>query len=210
MAAFKGKAQKKQEELSQLEQLASQPDEEHQRKTDQINELIQEGQEQANLKRELEGQLKKAQEPIKQLKHQLKALNNQKKSEAKKLIAAQKRLDEARQQFMEQAGSKESEAARRAETLAQCEANLTECREKVDELKQAVHECYRGYEELEPEVKAAKERSTHAERKLADVKNTIENLQQKGDEFAMLGRNVKAVYTMVSWSLRPALLCDVL
>jgi hypothetical protein len=202
LESFQERAAKKQVELTQAEQTASQDDQKEQLDA-RMNELVQEAHEQAELKSELDKALKAAAAPLKALERQLAQLGRQKKDTELHVKAAQQRLQEARDQVLAQTGSAESEHKQNTAKLQKAEEQLASARSKMDELKHAKSEAFRAYEEMMPHVDQAKGQVTYVQSQLKRVHATLQSLQQgSGDEFALLGPRVKSLYVKVEAAKR--------
>ena len=194
---FEQKAAQKQEELTQAEEAANQPDDEVRAKEARIAELVAEAEEQAASKMEMEHELKEKLGPQRKKENQLKQVLKQKEATKKELAAARRRLQAVRDEILEQAGSAESEQARRAKELKDAEEQLAQAQTRADSLKEAVSVAFRQFEELEPHVKEARDKARQYKGRLEAAKNALRSLEQTGDEFALLGPRVKKVYSAV-------------
>lgn len=198
METFKEKAAAKELELEEFERTNSQPDEEQDARTARHAELIKEGQEQADLKKNLVAELKQMTAPYKETERQLKAAKKAVHDASRKLNAAKKRLQEARDQIAAKAGNAKSDEARRAAKLQKAEEEKATCEGKIEELTEVVSTSLQAREEIEPQLMDAKARAQKMTSRVEAAKSTVLSLQQSGDEFALLGRHVKALYMEVS------------
>ncbi|GKY99180.1 structural maintenance of chromosomes protein 6 [Mayamaea pseudoterrestris] len=190
------KAKKKMAELTQAEELASQPDTEHDRLTERIQELVREGQAATKAKRDLEDELREAEAPKKQLLRQLDRLKRARLDNGKKLSAAQKRLESKRKEILDNANN--SDEAKITALLQEKEAELANAKAQSDQLNESLNTSRREYEEAEPQVEQARAMVSNREEDLRRVSQRLEGLNRAdGDEFAALGRNVKKVFSQV-------------
>jgi ABC-type phosphate transport system auxiliary subunit len=111
MNSFIEKAARKQLELSQAEEAASEPSDDERTKRDRMEQLLLEAQEQTALKRNLETELKQVMLPSKTLERQLHNLRRQQATASNELVQAKHRLQDQRDQILAQSGSAESEDA---------------------------------------------------------------------------------------------------
>jgi chromosome segregation ATPase len=200
---FRDKAEKNKERLTQAEEAAQGPDDEEVVKRNKLDELSREAQEQSQMKKELEQDVKRATEPLKAVQRQLKFLKKEQASAAESLRRANKRLQAKRDEIVARAGSAESEEARRTLKLKEAEDNLAAAKESHAELKQAVSDAYRAYEELEPHVEQAKQNCRGAKGRLNAVESRIASLQSSSNNsLAMFGQKC----TQVKQSVRQAYL----
>jgi chromosome segregation ATPase len=190
------RAQKRMAELTQAEEMATQPDTQHDALTTRIQELIAEGQEATELKQQLDQELKEAEQPRKALLRQLDRLQKSMKETNKKLSAAQKRLEAKRKEILDKLEN--SDEAKFTAMLQESETALAAEKAKSDEISECLGLSRREYEELEPKLESAKASVNNAEGHLRAISRRLEGLEGAGgDEFAQLGRNVKKVYTKV-------------
>jgi DNA repair exonuclease SbcCD ATPase subunit len=194
------KARQKEEELRQAEEAAGTPGNDGESKRNRVDQLLQEAQSQAQLKRGLEEELKEAMVPYKNAERNLGAVKKKQSSAAKQLKAAKQRLQEARDQIMSNADSAESEEARRTALLKKSEETLASARAKVDELKQDQSKWLRSYEEIEPHVRDSTSKVDRLKKQLQGVQHTLRSLQSSSgrDSLALLGPRVATVAQMVS------------
>jgi chromosome segregation ATPase len=196
--AFKAKAAKKEVELTQAEEDAASPDETGATKSNLIKRLFAESQEQQELKRELELQIKDVVVPYKATERNLEQVQRHHRDAQRALAVAKKRLQEARDQILQLAGSKESEAANRAVRLQEAEQQLDDAKSKSDELRQKVSTELRAYEAKEPHVADAKANVDRVQRQLGGVERTIRELQKSSDNsIAIFGERVPRVAAMI-------------
>ncbi len=128
-----------------------------------LDALATEAQEMATMKKELEQELKREKEPQKALARQFKLLKKEEERANRSLMDANQRLQAKRNEILDKAGSAESEEARRNQRLQAAEAKLADEKNRHSELRQAVTDAYNSYEELEPEVLAARDVASQLE-----------------------------------------------
>lgn len=202
--AFKEKVASRQLELSQAEEEASGANDadEEKRIREEMEELGKEAETQADLKRNLEVELKQVMVPFKSKERDVKSLKQEKDRAGKELQRAKKRLQETRAEIMEKAGSAESEEARRTALLTETEEALSNAREESNGLKQAQALAHREYEELGPEVEQAKQSTATKASHLSAVRHKLNDLKSSsaGNSFAIFGRKCANVHKLVrSW-----------
>lgn len=168
-----------------------------------MDQLLEEAQSQAQLKRELEEELKEAMGPYKEVERKLSHVKKSQSSASTQLNKAKQSLQEARDQIMANADSAESEEARRTALLKKSEEELAAAREKVDGLKQDQSNWLRSYEEIEPHVRDAKSKVDHFNRQLQGVQQKLRSLRSSSgrDSLALLGPRVAAVTQLVCFRL---------
>jgi chromosome segregation ATPase len=195
---FRAKAEKKLEELTQAEAATQEGNsEEHELRT-RVQELSDEANSQADLKRDAEVDYKKAREPVKALERQLKTLGSEKSSAERTLQQAKKRLEQKRQEIMAREGSKESDAAQRIQRLQEAEETFAQLKTEYDQTKQEVTDSLRAYEELEPNVLQAKANVQDMERRRHAIDSKIRSLESgSGDSLAVFGQRVPQLKTLV-------------
>lgn len=164
-----------------------------------MDTLLLEAQNQAEMKRGLEEELKAALGPYKQLEREISSTTKSQNAARNQLRRAQTNLEDARAQIMAMADSAESEEARCTAMLKQAEEELAEARNKVDTLKQEQTNWLRTYEELEPHVRHTKSRVDSHSKQIQGVQNTLRSLQSSNgqDMLALLGSRVANVANMV-------------
>ncbi len=155
-----------------------------------VDGLTDEAQQQAQIKRDLEAQVKLAQAPCKQLEREHAQLTQRDLPNAQRQFQqAQHRLFEARERVKEISGSAESKEAQRTAALQQAEQDCQAAKEKHSEAKQAVTNALRAYEELEPQVEQAKQNATRVQRQLDAMLRKIDDLSSSSgkDSLAVFG-----------------------
>ena len=164
-----------------------------------MDQLLEEAQSQAQLKRELEEELKEATGPYKEVERKLSHVKKTQNAASSQLKKAKQSLQEARDQIMAKADSAESEEARRTALLKKSEEELAASRERVDGLKQDQSKWLRSYEEIEPHVHDAKSKVEQLNKQLQGVQHTLRSLQSSSgrDSLALLGPRVAAVAQLV-------------
>lgn len=198
---FLEKAEKKKDELTQIDAASQDGDTVELVKRNKLEELNQEAEEQGKMKKALEQDLKRATEPQKGLERQLKQLKNNQASAERELKQANHRLQEKRDEIMARAGSAESEEARRAQRLKEAEDKLTATKQKYDETKQAVSDALREYEGLEPHVEQARQNCNSAKSKLNAIEARIGSLESSSsNSVAMFGQKCNQVKKAVRYT----------
>ena len=207
MEKFVAKAEKCLEDVTQAEASLSSPEEEEQDNRAKMEKLIAEAQEQMNLQKELEMELKTSSAPLKQLDREITQLKRQQKVASEELKASQRRLQQARDQIIANADSAQSEEARRTARLKKAEEELSVARNKSDTLKQETITNLHAYEELEPSVREATSKINSLKSQLSGVQNTLRSLSSSnGDSLAILGPRVSKVAQLVSFYDPPLVL----
>lgn len=123
LQTFQAKREKREQELTQVESLTNGPDEEQERKQELMDQLIAEAKEAAETKRTLEGELKRAQAPVKAKQRELQAIEREQGHAARSLQNAKKHLQEEREKILAAAG--QSDEAKRAATLKKLKKSWT-------------------------------------------------------------------------------------
>ena len=190
---------KKEEELRRAEEEAGAPGADGANKRNRVDTLLLEAQNQAEMKRGLEEELKAALLPYKQLEREISSTTKSQNAARNQLRRAQTNLEETRAQIMAMADSAESEEARCTAMLKQAEEELAEARNKVDTLKQEQTNWLRTFEEIEPHVRHAKSRVDSHSKQMQGVQNTLRSLQSSNgqDMLALLGSRVANVANLV-------------
>eukprot|EP00980_Cylindrotheca_fusiformis_P021406 scaffold8259_cov143-Cylindrotheca_fusiformis.AAC.24 len=152
---FQTKAQKKMEELTQAE-AAQGPDDEETNRRNNLDELTQEANEQADRKQSLEVDLKRAVEPHRALTRQLKTLKKEIDAAKSNLNSARRDLENRRAEIVAKVGSAESEEAHRTQRIQDAERRYAAARQEREKLKQDVTDSRKIYDDLEPRVEQAK------------------------------------------------------
>jgi chromosome segregation ATPase len=190
---------KKEEDLRLAEEEAGVPGVDGANKRNKVDMLIQEAQNLADLKRQVETELKEVLVPYKQLEREISSVKKSQSAAKHQLQRAQKELEETRGKIMAMADSAESEEARCTEMLKAAEESLALAREKVDTLKQERTKWLRSYEEMEPHVRDATARVDSHTKQLKAVQYTLQSLQSSDgkDLMALLGPRVANVANLV-------------
>jgi uncharacterized phage infection (PIP) family protein YhgE len=164
-----------------------------------VDALLLEAQNQAEMKRGLEEELKAAVLPYKQIEREISSVVKSQNAARNQIRKAQTNLEEARAQIMAMADSAESEEARCTAMLKQAEEELVDARSKVDALKQEQTNWLRSYEEIEPHVRHITSKVESQKRQIQGVQNTLRSLQSSNgqDMFALLGSRVATVANLV-------------
>ena len=201
LEALKEKATSKKLELTQVEEEASGASDSNEKTTieERRDELTREAKSQAMLKRDLEQNLKEANQPVKALEREMKTAEKLKKTAEKTLHRAKQRLKDARAEQLAKAGSAESEEARRTMQLAETEEALAQEKSARDENQQKTAESHRDYEESEPEYLQAKE-TTQSKKKLFDrIRRQVQDLQSSStnDPIAVFGQAASRLHKLV-------------
>lgn len=166
-----------------------------------MDQLIDEAKEAAETKRTLEGELKRAQAPVKAKQRELQAIEREQGHAARNLQNAKKHLQEERERIL--AASGQSDEAKRAATLKKAEEELDQIREKLQNLKQSSTVNHRKYEELEPSIGQAKSQGDSIKNQLSGIETKIKQLESSGaDSLAMFGRTCAKVDRLVKQAHR--------
>ena len=198
LSEFKEKAEAKQEELTQAEEAANGPNDEGREKTQRIKDLSDEAGEQADLKRNLEAQLKETTLPLKQRQRELSSFQKRHQQANRAVADAKAKLQEVREELVRQSGSNESEEAQRAEALQAAEAELEEAKSIVDSLKQKFSDTRKAAEEAETRVTSARQATRSVEQQLGSVERRLEGLEASGNNsMAVFGPRVTKVHKMI-------------
>lgn len=202
-------------ELTQAEEELSGANDgdEERRINEQMEELKNEAESQATLKRNLEAELKLAQNPMKVVERKIKnVVNVEKKNATQQLKRAQKRLKDARAEFMAKAESANSEVARRAALLNETEEGLEQAKSESDAIKQAQAIAYQQYEELEPAVQQAKTMASQKRKECEAVNRKLQSLRgSKGnDSLAIFGQRCSKMHELVCVQVRQYLITHLL
>jgi chromosome segregation ATPase len=193
---FEKKVAKREEELTQAEELSQKSSTGNDQMTKLAAELTAEAQDQAAQKLELEAELKRSAVPFRQQEQKIKALERQERQARKDSQAAQQHLKSAREEIA--SNSKESEEARLAQNLARAEEELAAVREEEESLRQRVAVALQKYEEIEPSVREAKRKTTDSKGRYRSTKQRLDELEKStGDTLAMFGPRVKQVKALV-------------
>ena len=190
---------KKEEELRHAEEEVGAPGADGANKRSKVDTLLMEAQDQAEMKRGLEEELKAALIPYKQIEREISSVTKSQNAARNQVRRAQTNLEEARAQIMAMANSAESEEARCTAMLKQTEEELAEARNKVDTLKQEQSNWLRTYEEIEPHARHCRSRVDSQSKQINGVKNTLQSLQSSNgqDMLALLGPRVAMVTNLV-------------
>ena len=163
--------------MTQAEQASQGQDDEEENKRNKLENLTREAKDQADMKKELEQELKLTKEPLKALKREKQFIDKEKATASSSLRKAVQRLKEKRDEIVARAGSAESEEARRALKLKELAERIEAANKKKAELKQAVTDSRRAYDELEPHVTQAKQNCDGAKNRLHAIESRIGSLQ---------------------------------
>ena len=189
----------KKEEEYRLAEEANTPGADGDNKRSKLDNLMSEAQNQAEMKRGLEDELKVALVPYKQLEREISSATKSQNAARNQLKRAQTNLEETRAQIMAQANSAESEEARLTQMLKGAEEELAEARNQVDTLKQEQTNWLRTYEEIEPHVRHSRSQVDSQKRQIQGVQHTLRSLQSSTgqDMIALLGSRVSTVVNLV-------------
>jgi chromosome segregation ATPase len=146
-----------------------------------LDALSKEANEMSARKRELEKELKRATEPQKALARQFKLLKKEEDRASRSLLEANQRLQARRDEIVAKAGSAESDQARRNQRLQTAEKKLTDEKNRHNELRQAVTDAYNAYEDLEPEVLAARQMVSHLSNQLRGIEGKIKSMESSSE-----------------------------
>jgi chromosome segregation ATPase len=185
--------------LRQAEEEAGSPDADGANKRSRVDTLLLEAQNQAEMKRGLEEELKAALIPYKQIERELSSVTKSQNAARSQVRRAQANLEEARAQIMAMANSAESEEARCTAMLKQAEEELAAARNKVDTLKQEQSNWLRSYEEIEPHVRHITSQVESKKKQIQGVQHQLRSLQSSNgqDMLALLGSRVGTVANLV-------------
>ena len=163
-----------------------------------LETLAKEAEEMATTKKELEQDLKREKEPQKALARQFKLLKKEEERANRSLSEANQRLQAKRNEILEKAGSAESDEARRNQRLQAAETKLAEEKNRHSELRQAVTDALKSYEELEPEVLAARQAVSQLQGQLRGIDGKIRSMESsKGNSLDIFGPKCARVKQMV-------------
>lgn len=164
----------------------------------QLNELAEEAKAAAEVKMQLENDLKDAQAPIKLKERERGLLSRELAQEKKKHSSAVRRLEQARRQILESQGNVAEEERVRTRKIAQIETDLSRARDQVEPLREEVNKYYREYTDIDPAVNQAKETMEGTERQVAAVQQKMNAMQQESRDgmaaLAVFGSKCKALY----------------
>jgi predicted nucleic acid-binding Zn-ribbon protein len=197
----KDKIAKKEQDLKELEEEMNDPSNNQEVSQARVQALLRESNEQMALKRSLEDEYRQASAPYKQAQAQLNQLRRELQASKKDATVAQRRLEEYRDKMMAHEDSAESSRSKMSDRLKAWEEEREKCKDRVDSLKQAVSEALRAHEEAEPKVAEARDAADRASRQLGGARRRLQELADRGNEFAVFGSKVKAVYDLVRPSL---------
>jgi chromosome segregation ATPase len=189
---------KKDEDLRRAEEEAGTAGEDGEKRK-RFDALVQEAKDQAEMKRNVEEELKAAMGPYRQLDREIESVRKSKKAAENMLHRSQKTLEETRAKILAMADSAESEEARCTAQLKKSEEEMAEARSKVDELKQEQTNWFRAYEEIEPHVRDATSKVASHTKQLEAVQYKLQTLQSSDgqDLLALLGPRVATVANIV-------------
>ena len=149
-------------------------------------------------KRELEQELKRAIAPQKNSARTVKELKKQEERANQSLLGANQRLQARRDEIVAKAGSAESDQARRSQRLQIAEKKLVEEKNRHNELKQSVTDSYNAYEDLEPEVVAARDMVSQLKSQLRGIGGKIRSMESSsGNSLDIFGPRCAKVKQMV-------------
>jgi chromosome segregation ATPase len=201
LKTFQAKREKREQELTQVESLTSGPDEEQERKQERMDQLIEEANEAADTKRTLEGELKRAQAPVKVKQRELNQIEKEQGHAARSLQKAKRHLQEERERIL--AASGQSDEAKRAATLKKAEQELDQIREELQQVKQSATANQRKYDELGPSVEQTKSQGDSIKNQLGGIQTKIKQLESSDtDSLAMFGRTCTKVDRLVKQAHR--------
>lgn len=164
--------------------------------------MLQEAQNQANHKHQIEEQIKVAQGPIRQMDREIASVQKSYTAAKKQLRTAQTTLEQTRAQILALTNSAESEEVRLTTLLQQQEEALAEARSQVDTLKQKKSTWLRKFEEIEPHLREATSSVEQHKKQLHAVRSTLQSLQNSdtaSNVLTLLGPRVAAVTNMVPY-----------
>lgn len=146
--------EKRRAELEEAEKTVNVTDDEEAAANDRLKELSEEGEEAAEMKMQLERELKLLQQPLKKKEQDVKVIQKEVASAQKRLKNAQNRLERARQEVLDSMGNAAEEERQRTRKIAQLERDIADGRPRLDPLKERITETLNRYNELQPEVDA--------------------------------------------------------
>lgn len=186
---FREKAERRKEELTQAEAATQDGDTEELNLRNKVEELTKEADDQANKKRDLEQEYKRAREPLKAMERNLQHLQREKTTMDRMLQSTKQKLETKRQEILARAGSAESEAAKRTQRLKDAQDELASLKEKYDQAKQNTNDSRQAWDELEPFVKQAHTNVEDTTKKLRAIESHITSLKSaSGSSLAIFGQ----------------------
>jgi chromosome segregation ATPase len=161
--------EKRQGELAEAEKTVNVTDDEEAAANERLKELSEEGEEAAELKMQLERELKLLQQPLKKKEQDVKVIQKEVASAQKRLKSAQNRLERARQEVLDSMGNAAEEERQRTRKIAQLERDIADGRPKLDPLKERITEALNRYNELQAEVGPKTQLKQDTERTVSDL-----------------------------------------
>ena len=150
--------------LEQAEESVNVTDDQEAAATERLEELARESDEAANVKIQMEKELKLAEMPLKEKERDLKIVAKEIGSAKKKLQSARNRLERARKEILDSAGNAAEEERQRTRKIAQLESDIADGRPRVEPLKEKIGEEYDAYKAIEPEKEQKKQLTKDTEK----------------------------------------------
>eukprot|EP00535_Pseudo-nitzschia_heimii_P003888 CAMPEP_0197177072 /NCGR_PEP_ID=MMETSP1423-20130617/2806_1 /TAXON_ID=476441 /ORGANISM="Pseudo-nitzschia heimii, Strain UNC1101" /LENGTH=1222 /DNA_ID=CAMNT_0042626559 /DNA_START=130 /DNA_END=3798 /DNA_ORIENTATION=+ len=201
--AFKEKAEKKKQELTQAEAASQELEDPNDERRNRLEALAKEADEMSNRKRDLEQELKRATEPQKALARQFKLLKQEEERVNRSLVEANKRLQARRDEIIAKAGSAESDQARRNQKLQEAEKKLAEEKNRHNELKQAVTDAYNAYEAVEAEIPSTRHNVSQLKNQVQGIEGKIRSMESSsGNALHIFGPRCAKVKQMVDRAMQ--------
>mmetsp|Transcript_28066 Transcript_28066/g.41456 ORF Transcript_28066/g.41456 Transcript_28066/m.41456 type:complete len:1167 (+) Transcript_28066:53-3553(+) len=161
-------------------------DEEMEAMQEKLQALNKESAEASQLKRDAEHALKQTSAPIRMVERESKQIQKEMTIAQRKLDEAQRTLRQEQQKLAE--GFEAKEQAQRLSDLEEQKKKLAEIKEAAKHWQQEQSEHLRTYQELEPVVTQAKDRSQNLSRQVYAVEQKLKELQaSKGNQVAVFG-----------------------
>lgn len=143
--------------LEEAEKSVNVTDDEEAAATERLEELARESEEAANVKIQMEKELKLAEMPLKEKERDMKIVIKEIGSAKKKLQSARNRLDRARKEILDSAGNAAEEERQRTRKIAQLESDIADGRPRVEPLKEKIGEELAAFQAIEPEKEQKKQ-----------------------------------------------------
>ena len=150
--------------LEEAEKSVNVTDDEEAAATERLEELARESEEAANVKIQMEKELKLAEMPLKEKERDMKIVIKEIGSAKKKLQSARNRLDRARKEILDSAGNAAEEERQRTRKIAQLESDIADGRPRVEPLKEKIGEELAAFQAIEPEKEQKKQLTNQTEK----------------------------------------------
>ena len=198
MREFEEKAEHRRKKLQKAEAMSQEDNTGGDELRGRIEALSKEATDGAEHKRDLEQQLKKAQEPVKALERQIKALRKEETKAEKNVHKAKERLQQKRDLIAATAGSAESQQVLRTQQIHELDAKLNEGKPRLLEAKQEVNDLHAEYENKEPDILEARDRINDFKNRIRGVQSAIKNMESSsGNSLSVFGQNCAALKSRV-------------